>query len=84
MTQFIIGIVANILGHIAIEILERQFVRRIPDIGSAIVGFCGTSQLIVLRPEIALYDFGPCCEPEKIRVVFGKCATALLLRFGLA
>ena len=56
MTQFIISIVGNILGHIAIEILERKFVRRISDIGRAIVGFCGSAQLIVLRPQIALYD----------------------------
>jgi hypothetical protein len=82
VTQLIIVIVGNILGHVAIEILERKFVRRISDVGWAVVGFGGPSQLIVLRPQIALYDLGPCCEPEKIRITFGKASTALRPRFA--
>ncbi len=84
MTQFIIGIIANILGHVAIEILERKFIRRISDIGWAVVGFGGSAQLIVLGPQIALHDFGPGRESKKIRIALGKCSTALALRFGLA
>ena len=42
------------------------------------VGFCGSAQFIVLGPQIALYDFGPRREPEKIRIAFTKCAFALV------
>src|SRR5208282_3183994 len=45
VTQFIIVIVGNILGHVAIKILERKFVRRISDVGSAVVGFGGSPEL---------------------------------------
>jgi hypothetical protein len=84
VTQLIIVIIGNILGHIAIEILERKFVGRISDVGCTIVGFCGSAQLIVLRPQIALYDLDPCRKPEKVRIAFGKSSTTLLLRLGLA
>jgi hypothetical protein len=40
-----------------------------------------------LGPQIALDDFRPCCEPEKIRIVFAESAFALValvrLRFAL-
>jgi hypothetical protein len=70
VTQFIIIVVGNVLGHIAIEILERKFVRRISDVGWAVIGFGGSPQLIVLRPQIALYNLDPCSEPEKVRITF--------------
>jgi hypothetical protein len=82
VTQFIIVIVGNILGHIAIEILERKFVRRISHVGWAVVGLGGAPKLIVLRPQIALYNLDPCCEPEKVRITFGKASTALRPRFA--
>jgi hypothetical protein len=82
VTQLIIVIVGNIVGHIAIEILDRKFVWRISDIGSTIVGLAGSPQLIVLRPQIALCYLGPCREPEKIRITFGKASTALRPRFA--
>jgi hypothetical protein len=82
VTQFIIVIVGNILGHVAIKILERKFVRRISDVGWAVVGFGGSSQLVVLRPQIALYNLGPCRKPEKIRITFGEAPTALRPRFA--
>jgi hypothetical protein len=83
VTQFIIGIVANILGHVGIKILERKFVSWISDVSWAVVGCCGSAQLIVLGPQIALHDFGPCREPEKIRIAFGKFACArCFLRFA--
>ena len=48
---------------------------------------CGSAQFIVLGPQIALDDFGPCCEPEKIRITFTESAFALValvrLRFAL-
>jgi hypothetical protein len=56
VTQFIIVIVVNILGHIPIEILERKFVRRISHVGWSVVGLGSAPKLIVLRPQIALYD----------------------------
>ena len=87
MTQFIIGIVGNILGHVTIEILERKNVGRISDVRWAVVGLCGSTQLIVLGPQIALDDFRPCCEPEKIRIALAESAFAFValvrLRFAL-
>src|SRR5260370_31415471 len=62
------------LGHVAIEILERSYVGRISAVRSA--------QLIVLRPQVALYDFGPGREPKKIRITFGKATTALRICFA--
>jgi hypothetical protein len=70
VTQFIIVIVVNILGHIAIEILERKFVRRISHVGWSVVGLGSAPKLIVLRPQIALDKRDPCREPEKIRITF--------------
>jgi hypothetical protein len=84
VTQLIIGIIANILGHVAIEILECKFVGGISDIGWAVVGFCRSSQLIVLDPQIAFYDFGPGRESEKVRIAFGKSSSTLFLRFSFA
>ena len=82
MTQFIIVIIGNILRHVAIEILERKFVGRISDVGGTIVGFGGSAQLIVLSPQIALYDLGPSRESKKIGITFGKSARArCFLRF---
>jgi hypothetical protein len=78
VTQFIIGIIGNILGHVAIEILERKYIGRISDVSWAIVGLCGSTQLIVLGPQIALDDFRPCCEPEKIRIAFTESVFALV------
>jgi hypothetical protein len=57
---------------------------RICDVGCAVVGFCGSAELIVLCPQIALHDFGPGRESEKIRIAFGQSSSALLLGFGLA
>jgi hypothetical protein len=83
VTQFIVVIIGNILRHVAIEILEDKFVGRISNVEWAIVGFGGSAQLVVLSPQIALYDLSPCREPEKIRITFGKSAGAgCLLRFA--
>src|SRR5260370_33871624 len=59
VTQLIVRIVGDILRHVAIEILQRCYIRRISRVRSPVVGCSRSTEFIILEPKIALYDFGP-------------------------
>jgi hypothetical protein len=59
VTQLIVRIVGDILRHVAIEISQRRYVRRISRVGSPVVRCGRPTEFIVLGPKIALHDFGP-------------------------
>ena len=64
MAELIIGIVQDILGHVAIKNRESSRVERVPSSGSSSSSgnfeLClpGSSEFPVLFPQIALEDFG--------------------------
>ena len=74
MTEFIIGIVENILGHVTIQNLEGGRVIRVSPSGSWRSASCrisrceitllGSSEFPVLFPEITFEDFGRGQEPQ--------------------
>ena len=68
MTQFIVGIVGNVLRHIAVKVAERGHVGRIASLDSP--------QFVVLLPEISLDEFYCCREPQERSIAPGKLACA--------
>jgi len=56
VAHFIVDIVSDVLGHITVQILERE------DIGW--IASLGTAKLRVLSPQIGLDDFGGCKKLE--------------------
>ena len=68
MAQFIISVIGDVLRHIAIKVAECGYVGRIASLNS--------SQLVVLLPQISLYDFRCRCEPQEGGIAFGQLACA--------
>jgi len=75
VTQFIVGIVGNVLRHIAIKVAERGQVGRIASLDSP--------QFVVLLPEISLDEFYCRREPQERSIALGKRACAPRLRVAL-
>ena len=76
MAQLIIGIVADVLGHVTIEILKCSLVGRISS--------CGSPQLVVLLPQIALDEFGRRQKSQDCNVASGKCVVFHVLSSHVA
>ena len=68
MAQFIVGVIGNVLRHIAIEIAECGDVGRIAALDS--------SQFVVLLPQISLDEFDCRREPQERGIAFGELACA--------
>ena len=65
MTHLIIGIVGDILGHVAIKDLK------ISDVGlTNRTGRADSSQFVILLPQISLNNFGCSQEPKNRDVSF--------------
>src|SRR4030088_70775 len=50
VAQFIVGIIGDVLSHIAIKVAQSRYVGRIASADS--------SQFVILLPQINLYEFG--------------------------
>ena len=94
MAELIIGIVLDILGHVAIKNQKAVRVGRVPPSGSWRDAGCrisrceiwllGSSEFPVLLPEIAFEDFGRGQEPENCRIASGKASASVSrIRLGL-
>lgn len=81
MADFVIGVVGDILRHVAIEVLERGDVCGISWIW-LIVFIYRASELIVLLPEIGLYEFDRQRELQKVSIVFRQFLVVLREQLG--
>jgi len=87
VAELILGVVMDVLRHVAIELLKGQGVRRIPAgresrqfvVWIAVGLGLRSAQFSVLQPQVAFDDLRRRQEPEDRRVSFGETATTLAL-----
>ena len=93
MTELIVGIVLDILGHVAIKNREGIRVERVPTSGLGVAGcrlanakscLLGSSEFPVLFPEIAFENFGRGQETQDCSIASFKPAASLLLASAIA
>ena len=63
MGDFIIGVVVNVLGHIAVQYRHRSRIGRIPA-STRDFFIWNASEFVVLEPEIGLNDFSRRRKPK--------------------
>ncbi len=76
MADFVIGVVGDILRHVAIKVLKRSDVCWVSRIW-LIVLIYRASELVVLLPEIGLYEFDGQCKLQKLSIAFRQFVVVL-------
>jgi hypothetical protein len=64
VADFIVGVVVDVLGHVAIQFLKSSHVQSIAAVDSGDFAVLGSSQLRILEPKVGLDDFGGSQNPE--------------------
>jgi hypothetical protein len=76
VTQFVISIVGNVLGHVPIKVAQRCDIGWIPSLDAA--------QLVVLLPQVCFYQFDGCGKSQERSVPFRKLPGAAARRLSTA
>jgi hypothetical protein len=71
VADLVVGVIGNILRHIAIEILQGGNIRWIPGIGIVVMIY-DASEFVILLPQIGLNELDRCGEPQERDIALAK------------
>jgi hypothetical protein len=76
VADLVVGVVGNILRHIAIEILQRGNISWIPGIGIVVMIY-DASEFVILLPQIGLNELDRCGGPQERDIALAKVVFAV-------
>ena len=71
MSEFILGIIVDVLGHVRIE-LNNSILVRCNWRSAQYFAVWDSSELVILDPEIGLENFGRGSKPKQSGIAFGQ------------